>query len=59
MSKIKTEARINACKISEYNDKTFADLYLNKGVEWFGEKYDLDILERRAKRLNLNKEKVK
>ena len=59
MKQPKPQVRINACKIEEYNDATFTALYMNPGVEWFGETHDLEKLARRAKRLNLSKEKVK
>jgi hypothetical protein len=57
--KTKIEARINASKISDFTDKLFSELYLNAAVEWDGEPADMSILEKRAKQLKLNKEKVR
>lgn len=48
-------ARINADKIDTYNDKTFKELFENKGVTFFGEKKFMDKLKYRAEKLGLIK----
>ena len=53
MATKKDTARIDAANHTKYNDATFAALYKNSGVTWFGESEDLKAVEKRAGKLRL------